>query len=72
MIKKTIAIVGAGLAGLSCAARLKELGHHVELFEKSRGPAGRMSTKRGEDWAADHGAQYFTARDPLFLSLIHI
>ncbi len=36
MTKKTIAIVGAGLAGLSCAARLKELGHHVELFEVSR------------------------------------
>ncbi|MEN9589820.1 MAG: hypothetical protein RLZZ481_1606 [Pseudomonadota bacterium] len=70
MIKKTIAIVGAGLAGLSCAVRLKELDHHVELFEKSRGPAGRMSTKRGEDWAADHGAQYFTARDPLFIEQV--
>jgi predicted NAD/FAD-dependent oxidoreductase len=70
MTKKTIAIVGAGLAGLSCAVRLKELGHHVELFEKSRGAAGRMSTKRGEDWAADHGAQYFTARDPLFIAQV--
>lgn len=71
MTKKTIAIVGAGLAGLSCAVRLTELGHHVELFEKSRGPAGRMSTKRGEGWAADHGAQYFTARDPLFIEQVN-
>ena len=71
MTHKTIAIVGAGLAGLSCAARLTELGHHVELFEKSRGPAGRMSTKRGEGWAADHGAQYFTARDPLFIEQVN-
>ncbi len=70
MTNKTIAIVGAGLAGLSCAVRLTELGHHVELFEKSRGPAGRMSTKRGEAWAADHGAQYFTARDPLFIEQV--
>ncbi len=70
MTKKTIAIIGAGLAGLSCAVRLTELGHHVELFEKSRGPAGRMSTKRGEGWAADHGAQYFTARDPLFIEQV--
>lgn len=70
MTKKTIAIVGAGLAGLSCAVRLTELGHHVELFEKSRVPAGRMSTKRGEGWAADHGAQYFTARDPLFIEQV--
>ena len=71
MTNKTIAIVGAGLAGLSCAVRLTELGHHVELFEKSRGPAGRMSTKRGEGWAADHGAQYFTARDPLFIEQVN-
>lgn len=70
MTKKTIAIVGAGLAGLSCAVRLTELGHHVELFEKSRGAAGRMSTKRGEGWTADHGAQYFTARDPLFIEQV--
>jgi predicted NAD/FAD-dependent oxidoreductase len=70
MTKKTIAIIGAGLAGLSCAVRLTELGHHVELFEKSRGPAGRMSTKRGEGWSADHGAQYFTARDPLFIEQV--
>ena len=70
MTKKTIAIIGAGLAGLSCAVRLTELGHHVELFEKSRGAAGRMSTKRGDDWVADHGAQYFTARDPLFIEQV--
>lgn len=25
-----------------------------------------MSTRRGADWACDHGAQYFTARDPAF------
>jgi predicted NAD/FAD-dependent oxidoreductase len=70
MTNKTFAIIGAGLAGLSCAVRLTELGHHVELFEKSRGAAGRMSTKRGEGWAADHGAQYFTARDPLFIEQV--
>lgn len=38
MKNKTIAIVGAGLAGLSCAVRLTALGHHVELFEKVAGP----------------------------------
>ena len=70
MTKKNIAIVGAGLAGLSCAVRLTELGHRVELFEKSSGAAGRMSTKRGEGWTADHGAQYFTARDSLFIEQV--
>ena len=61
-----VAIVGAGLAGLSCAQALQAAGVPVQLFEKSRGPAGRMSTRRGEGWQCDHGAQYFTARDPEF------
>jgi len=58
-----VAVIGAGIAGLSCALTLQRAGLGVEVFEKSRGPAGRMSTRRGDDWQCDHGAQYFTARD---------
>ena len=61
-----VAVIGAGLAGLSSATALQQAGLAVQLFDKSRGPAGRMSTRRGEGWACDHGAQYFTARDPRF------
>ena len=61
-----IAVIGAGIAGLSCATALQTAGLQVSVFDKSRGPAGRMSTKRGDDWQCDHGAQYFTARDPGF------
>lgn len=62
----SIAIIGAGLSGLACATELQAAGWQVSVFDKSRGPAGRMSTRRGEDWQCDHGAQYFTARDPRF------
>ncbi|MGN6580404.1 MAG: NAD(P)/FAD-dependent oxidoreductase [Bordetella sp.] len=62
----SIAVVGAGLAGLSCAVVLREAGHCVTVFEKSRGAGGRLSTRRAEHWQADHGAQYFTARHPDF------
>lgn len=65
--KQSIAIIGAGLAGLSCAKRLQAQGFEVRVFEKSRGPSGRMSTRHSDSWSADHGAQYFTARDPLFI-----
>ncbi len=69
-LSQPIAIVGAGLSGLSCAQALVQAGHHVHLFDKSRGPSGRMSTRRSEDaqgpWQCDHGAQYFTARDAAF------
>jgi len=63
---KNIAVVGAGLAGLTCAQQLKSTGFDVTVFEKSRGAGGRLSTRR-VDWAQfDHGAQYFTAREALF------
>ncbi len=69
-MSQPIAVIGAGLSGLSCAQALAQAGHPVHLFDKSRGPSGRMSTRRSEDalgaWQCDHGAQYFTARDAGF------
>ena len=63
-----VLIIGAGMAGLSCAAALGSVGHAVTLIDKARGPGGRMSTRRVDtplgQAAFDHGAQYFTARDP--------
>jgi predicted NAD/FAD-dependent oxidoreductase len=38
----------------------------VTVFEKSRGPSGRMSTRNGGAWQCDHGARFFTAGDPRF------
>lgn len=61
-----IAIIGAGMAGLSCGRALQAAGARVRVFEKSRGPSGRMATRRDDDWQCDHGAQYFTAREPDF------
>lgn len=41
-----IAIIGAGIAGITAARTLAKAGHHVHVFEKSRGAGGRMSTPR--------------------------
>ena len=61
-----VAVVGAGISGSIAARTLKDHGLEVAVFEKSRGAGGRMSTRR-TDWGNfDHGAQYFTARDPRF------
>ena len=69
-----IAIIGAGMAGLTCGKRLSGNGHSVRLFDKGRGPGGRMSARRalvdGETLSFDHGAQYFTARDERFVRQI--
>ncbi|MDO1582207.1 NAD(P)/FAD-dependent oxidoreductase [Rhizobium oryzicola] len=65
MIKHSVAIIGAGIAGLALARRLSGFAE-VTIFEKSRGTGGRMATRRGEHGSFDHGAQYFTIRDPAF------
>ena len=70
--KSQVAVIGAGLAGLSCASALAQAGMQVQVFEKSRGVAGRMSTRKGDGWQCDHGARYFTARDPAFQNQLAI
>jgi len=62
-----IVVVGAGMAGLTAARTLSDQGHDAVVVEKARGSGGRMSTRRDGDLRFDHGAQYFTARDPRFL-----
>ncbi|HET8850394.1 MAG TPA: FAD-dependent oxidoreductase [Marinobacter sp.] len=64
---RSAAIIGSGLAGLTASILLGHSGHHVRVFEKSRGPGGRLAAKRvGDDQSADVGAQYFTIRNPEF------
>ena len=61
-----VAVIGAGIAGLACARQLAAAGHAVTVFEKARAAGGRMATQRTELGGFDHGAQYFTARAPVF------
>ncbi|MBU6339514.1 MAG: FAD-dependent oxidoreductase [Rickettsiales bacterium] len=69
MTKPTIAIIGAGISGITLANNLKEIAQ-VKIFEKSRGVAGRMSTRYFEEFSFDHGAQCFTARTREFQSFL--
>jgi predicted NAD/FAD-dependent oxidoreductase len=66
MTRSHIAIIGAGMAGVVAARTLTQAGHRVTLLEKSRGFGGRMSNRRSDFGGFDHGAQYFTVRDPRF------
>jgi len=64
-----IAIIGAGMAGLTCAQQLQSRGYRPVVFEKGRGPGGRLATRRaGDALAFDHGAQYVTAHTAAFQS----
>ena len=60
-----LAIIGAGIAGLTLATLLG--GHaDVVVIDKSRGVGGRMASRRVGESSFDHGAQFFTARSKAF------
>ncbi len=64
-----MAIIGAGLAGLTCATALKGLAS-VQLFEKSVFVGGRVSRYQFGEYRFNHGEQYFTVSNPLFLNIV--
>jgi renalase len=53
-----IAVIGAGLAGLTAAGALQHAGHAVVVWEKSRGVGGRTATRRAGSMRFDHGAPF--------------
>ncbi len=61
-----VLIIGAGISGLLCATELRKAGKSVRLLDKGRGFGGRMATRRMDGARLDHGAQFFTVRDPRF------
>lgn len=70
-----VAVVGAGIAGATCARALADAGHAVQVFDKSRGVGGRMSTRRVTSVAdtvlgLDHGTPCFAATGADFLGFV--
>ncbi|MFQ5621390.1 MAG: protoporphyrinogen/coproporphyrinogen oxidase [Candidatus Nanoarchaeia archaeon] len=55
---KKIAVIGAGIAGLSAAYELTKLGYKVKVFEKNDHPGGRMSARWKDNLAFDFGADF--------------
>ena len=57
-----VIIVGAGLAGLTCAKVLEERGAEVVVFEAADGVGGRVRTDERDGFLLDRGFQvYFTS-----------
>ena len=67
---KRIIVVGAGLAGLSCAYELDQAGYNVILIEARSRAGGRVRTYRdpfADNLYAEMGAEYVDSTD----SLVH-
>jgi renalase len=65
-----IAVIGAGVAGLTCARKLQQAGRRVVVFDKSRGLGGRLATRRLPGTHADHGVCYLQPKGAAFGQLI--
>ena len=63
---RRIAVIGAGIAGLTAARTLQRAGHDVQVFEAAPVPGGRVATQDSPFGGFDSGAQYFTVRDARF------
>ena len=60
--KKTVIVMGAGIAGLSCAYELKRRGHEVTVLEASGRAGGHVRTLHdpfADGLYADAGAEHF-------------
>ncbi|MFM7602445.1 MAG: NAD(P)/FAD-dependent oxidoreductase [Pseudanabaena sp.] len=63
---KDVIVIGAGMAGLTCAQQLKQAGLDVTIVEKSSGVGGRMATRRLQGTWVDHGAQLISVKSDSF------
>ena len=61
---KSVAIVGAGVAGLSAAHVLRAQGVAVTLFDKGRNPGGRLASRLTSHGVFDHGLPLLDAQAP--------
>ncbi|MCT7962166.1 FAD-dependent oxidoreductase [Laspinema sp. D1] len=72
IVEFDIAVIGAGIAGLTAAQSLRSLGQTVVVLEKSRGVGGRVATRRLYDTQADFGAPFLDPRERLSQQLVQV
>lgn len=66
----TIVTIGAGIAGVVASRELVDAGHDVVVLDKGYTPGGRMATRHLGGATFDHGAQFFTTKDPWFADVV--
>ena len=54
-----VIVIGAGLAGLTCARRLQEAGRDCLVLEAADAVGGRIRTERFDGFLLDRGFQVF-------------
>ena len=65
-----VIVIGAGVAGLQCARRLKSAGADVLVVDRSDKPGGRCATRSFGGEPADYGPLFIHGRDAHFLAAV--
>lgn len=61
--RKRVAVIGAGVAGLTAAIELAKKGADVTVYEQNETPGGRIHAERATGFNLDAGAEAFATRD---------
>lgn len=67
---RPVVVVGAGIAGVSCARALTDGGVPVVVLDRGRRVGGRMAVRRRDGRPVDIGASYLTASEPDFVAVV--
>lgn len=70
MTSHDVVVVGAGLAGIAAAIRLREKGHEPLVLERSDGPGGRVRTDDVDGFRLDRGFQILLTAYPAASDLL--
>ncbi len=67
---KSIAILGAGITGLTAAHRLTQRGHRVRLFEQAGRVGGALRTEKTDGWLIEAGPNTVLTGEPAMTALL--
>lgn len=68
--QKSVAIIGAGITGLTAAYRLHERGFRVKVFERSFEPGGAIRTHHEDGWLIEAGPNSVQFGEPELKKLV--
>jgi len=71
MSDRSVAVIGAGITGLTISLCLKQLGYSADLFERRNAPGGVIKTEQSGNWKYEYGPNTLLLKDPEVEDFLH-